>query len=360
MKRALLFASIVFASACADKKNTAQVVRKNIQHAVYASGKLYPLNHYTVISKFPGYVEKVAVHPGDSVSTGTLLISIRNEVNALNLESARNLLTLARQNADENGPQLLGLKNEVAAAESKYKLDSLTFSRTAELGKQNAISKQALDQASTQFSISRNNFQHATENFLNSQSRLKIEMQNAQNMLQAQQSNVNDYKILSVMTGKVYDVNPQTGDLVGPQVPLMEIGDPKNFEVELSVDETDVSFIHPGEAAIFTIDAFPDQVFHGIIREIFPKVIAATKTARVKASFDPDGHSFLYTGMSVEANILIEEKKNALVIPREYVRNGNQVKVKGEDSLRTIRKGIEDLQYIEVLEGLRGDEILLK
>ena len=42
---------------------------------------------------------------------------------------------------------------------------------------------------------------------------------------------------------------------------------------------------------------------------------------------------------------------------KEFVRNGNQVRLKGEDQTRTIRKGIEDLQFIEVLEGLSEQDI---
>ena len=85
-----------------------------------------------------------------------------------------------------------------------------------------------------------------------------------------------------------------------------------------------------------------------------------TKSSRVKATFNLSPGVQLYTGMSAEANILISEKKNALVIPKEFVRNGNQVRLKGEDQPRTIRKGIEDLQFIEVLEGLSEQDILVK
>jgi hypothetical protein len=56
--------------------------------------------------------------------------------------------------------------------------------------------------------------------------------------------------------------------------------------------------------------------------------------------------------MSVEANIIIAERKNALVIPREYLIEGTKVKIKDSEQLTTIKKGAEDLEFIEVLEGI--------
>ena len=62
--------------------------------------------------------------------------------------------------------------------------------------------------------------------------------------------------------------------------------------------------------------------------------------------------------MSVEANIIIEKRSNILVIPREYVFDFNKVKVKGKEESMVIKKGIEDLEYVEVLEGLSENDIL--
>ena len=63
--------------------------------------------------------------------------------------------------------------------------------------------------------------------------------------------------------------------------------------------------------------------------------------------------------MSVEANIIILEKKNALVIPREFIIQNNKVKLKSSNELVEIQKGAEDLEFVEITGGIEeGTEIV--
>jgi multidrug efflux pump subunit AcrA (membrane-fusion protein) len=212
----------------------------------------------------------------------------------------------------------------------------------------------------TQFDISRQNMIKARENYNSNKLRLKIELQNAENLLQAQISNQRDYAILSVLDGKVYDVTPNVGDLVNSQLPLMEIGDSAKFETELSVDETDVGLIKPGQNISYTIDAFPDQIFHGTVNEIFPHINSSSKTSRIKATFESEESKSFFTGMSIEANIVISEKKNVLTVKREFVTKDKTVSLKGQDKPVKVTLGAEDLEYVEILSGIKEDDVLTK
>jgi HlyD family secretion protein len=358
----LLFTVFIFSIviSCDNSNNQVKPVRNDIIQAVYASGKLFPVNHYTVYSKFPGYIQNIYVKPGMAVKQGDLLLSIRNEVSTLNTNSAFNQAQLARQNADENGPVLNSLKQELASAEAKYALDSVQFSRISVLMNENASTRQAYDQGKTQADISKQNLERAKNNIINTRSKLKIEMLNAQNLLMSQRSAEKDYQILSIIDGKVYDVLPGIGELVSPQMPLMEAGDSANFEVELAVDETDISLIKKGQKVFYIIDAFPGKTFDGIVSEIFPRINQLSKTARIKSTFPQIENMTMLFGMSVEANIIISEKKNVLVIPKEYLLNGTQVKIKGNNNPVTVKTGISDLQNIEVISGISENDYLIK
>lgn len=356
----LLCSSVIILTSCGNKDKAVHPVKKDIIQAVYASGKVFPLHHYTVVSKFPGYIQKVHVNAGDHVKIGQLLLTVRNEAGQLNTMTARNQYELARQNADENGTLLNSLRQEVNSAYSKYKMDSLTFYRLSDLLKQNATSVQSNDQAKTQFDISLSAWKRAKENYENTRSRLQVELKNAENVLRAQESNDRDYTILSVIDGKVYDVSPEPGDLVNPQLPLMEIGDSSQFEVELSVDETDISYLNVGQEIAYSIDAFPGKIFKGKITELYPKVNVASKTSRVKGSIEYEKTVELYSGMSVEANIIYREKKGALVIPRDYLVNGDKVYIKSKDDAVEVKTGVSDLEYIEILSGLSENDVLRK
>jgi multidrug efflux pump subunit AcrA (membrane-fusion protein) len=359
--RLLLTIAIVAASISGCRQSaTVKPERRDITQAVYASGKVLPLNHYLLYAKAPGYVEAIHVKAGESVRSGQRLITLRNDVNEFTISSTSNLAALARLNADENGPALSALKQEKEAARARYELDSINFNRNSSLMKDEAISKVAFDQSRTQLDLSRSGYRRAIESYNAAVARYKTEYLNALNQSGSQQSNRKDYDLLSAIDGKVYDVLPNVGDLMGVQSPLIELGDATRFEVELSIDETDIGLLKEGQQVIYGIDAYPDLPLRGVITEIIPRVNVNSKSARVKAGIEVPNDLRLYSGMTVEGNIIIGTRKNALVIPREFVRNGDLVRIAGEDSPRHIRKGFEDLEFVEVLEGLNGDEELKK
>jgi hypothetical protein len=68
----------------------------------------------------------------------------------------------------------------------------------------------------------------------------------------------------------------------------------------------------------------------------------------------------IFSGMSVEANIIITEKKSALVIPREFLIDNNKVKLKGNDTLTAVVKGAEDLEFVEIISGIDDKAELIR
>lgn len=347
----LVLLVIALLTSCSSKNNSTLPSRKDLTQAVYASGKIFPINDYKVYSKLPGYIEKIHVKVGDSVRVGQPLMTIRSEVSELNVNTAKNLLELAQKNANQNSAYLTALKQDVASAKSKYELDSVNYSRFLGLIKENATSKLQLDQSKTQFDISKQNYLKAMSSFVNAKDKIRVELENAQLQYEAQVSNKSDYTITSAVNGKIYDVTPKEGELINTQLMLMEIGDGSRFEIELSVDETDVSLIKINQEIVFEIDAYKDVVYKGKVMEVYPRINQSNKTSKVMASIKLD-NTIIYSGMSVEANIIISERKNVLVIPREYLIEGNKVKKKGSEELSIVKKGASDLEFVEVLEGL--------
>lgn len=346
--------------SCRHAADEMKPERRNLTQAVYASGKILPLNHYTVYAKFPGYVMSIPVRAGDIIKTGDALLKIKNDVGEINVQNANEQLKLALQNADPDGAFLNAIRQDVSAAQSRYSLDSLNAKRTEKLFSENAISRQALDQALTQADVSRNQLTKAKENLTSAIEKVNTELKNARNLLAAQESNRNDYTILSVLTGKVYDITPSQGDYITPQNALMELGDSAEFEAELSVDESDIGLVKSGQSISYTTDAFPGKIFRGTVSEIFPHVNSSAKTSRIKATFENPDKLPLFSGASVEANIVIAEKSNALVIRKEFLSKDKTVKIKGKDNPVPVTTGAEDLEFIEVISGLSESDILEK
>lgn len=361
MKHTLLvLLSALLVISCKNKNTTTTLQRKDLTQAVYASGKIYPLNNYKVYSKLPGYIEKIHVHVGDIIKVGDPLLTLKSVVSELNVNTAKNLLDLAKKNANENSAFFISLKQDVASAKSKYELDSINFKRFESLSKENATSKLQYDQSKTQFEISKQNYLKALNMYSNTKDKVKIELENAQIQYDAQLSNKNDYTLTSAVNGKIYDIIPKEGELVNTQFVLMEIGDGEKFEIELSVDETDASLIKNGQSIVYLIDAYKDIVFKGKVEETYPRINQNNKTAKIISSIELDKKYQIFSGMAVEANIIIAEKKNILVVPREYLIEGNKLKIKSSGNIVQIVKGAEDLEFVEIISGVEeGTEITM-
>ncbi|MCK6640612.1 MAG: efflux RND transporter periplasmic adaptor subunit [Bacteroidia bacterium] len=360
MKKLLPFALTVLLASCGGKTETASPEKRDITQAVYASGKLFPKNDYKVSARLPGYVEEIFVNVGDTVKAGQPLLRIRSEINTINVEAAKNQFALASRNASENGPVLSALKQDMMALQSKYELDSVNFRRYENLLAQKSTSQMQYDQAKVLLDNSRAAYRRSQMNYTSTKDRLRTESENARLQLDAQNSNLGDYTIAAAVNGKVYDIVPNIGDLVNSQMVLVEIGSANEFEVELSIDETDVSFVQTGQNVIYEIDAFKDVELKGTVQEIYPRISAGNKTARVTATIELKPEMNIYSGMSVESNIIVSQKKNALVIPREYIKPGNLVKVKGKEEPVKITSGVSDLEFVEVLSGITESDQLEK
>ncbi|MBI3510353.1 MAG: efflux RND transporter periplasmic adaptor subunit [Bacteroidetes bacterium] len=361
MKKILfLFPFVFFLLSCGSKNPTTHPERRDLTEAVYASGKIYPLNDYKVFAKLAGYVEEIHVHIGDTVKVGQPLLTIRSEVSAINVDAAKNQLALAQKNADDNGALILALKQDVTSTKAKYDLDSLDYARTYALLKQNASSQLQFDQSKVLMENSHATYQRALSNYTGTRDRLKTELENAKLQYDAQSSNNSDYTISAAVSGRVYDIIPKKGELVGPQLPVCELGDANAFEVELSVDETDIARVEKGQQIIYAVDAYKDREFKGVVEEEYPRISLGNKTSKVIATIEIPADVKVFSAMSIEANIIIAEKKNILVIPREYLLPDKTVKVKGKDENVKVTIGAFDLQYVEILSGLTEQDEIIK
>jgi multidrug efflux pump subunit AcrA (membrane-fusion protein) len=344
--------------SCKGGQETIHPEKRDLTQAVYASGKIFPKNDYKVSARLPGYVQEILVHVGDTVSAGQPLLRIKSEISAINVDAAKNQYNLASNNASESGPVLSALKQEVSAAESKYLLDSTNYKRFENLLASKSASQLQFDQSKVQFESSRAAWTRAKYTYSSTRDRLRTEAQNAKLQLDAQTSNQGDYTIISAVSGKVYDIMPKIGDLVSLQIPLVEIGSATEFEVELSIDETDISLVVLGQEVLYEIDAYKDIPLTGTVMEIYPRISPGNKTAKIIASVSLADDMIVYSGMSIESNIIVSEKKSVLVIPREYLKSGNTVNVKGKEEPVKITVGAGDLEFIEVTSGIsEADEL---
>ncbi|MCS6904527.1 MAG: efflux RND transporter periplasmic adaptor subunit [Bacteroidia bacterium] len=333
--------------------------RKDIVFAVFASGKINPKHIYNVVPKISGYVSKILVEVGQIVKSGQPLVVIRSETNEKNLEIARNQFLLAQKNLSEQSPLVNAARQEKESAKIRYELDSINFERYRTLWSQKVVTTQQYEQAKTQFEIAKRNYQKSLHNLRQIENQVQTEYQNAKLLLESQQSNLNEFTILSSIDGKVYDLMAQEGELVTTNTALLVIGNAQDFETELYIDEKDISFVKPGQKVIYEISAYRGKFFEGQVQKIYPRINPTNKTCKIIATIHTQDFEF-YAGLSLEANIIISERKNALVIPKSFLfNNENVIRKEKQDTIKII-KGIEDLEYVEILGGIDEKTEIIK
>ena len=347
---------------CGPKQQTVQPVVQRITQAVYASGRLYPKNYYRVAARMPGVVAEVYVVAGDTVRQGMPLIKIKNTTAEIGVEVAQNAYALAEDNARETSAYLSAAQAEYESARAKYEYDSVSAYRQQRLLDAQATSRSVYDAAATQLDVSRQQLRKAQQTYRTIQQRAQLERRNALLQVQAQRSNRDEYIIYAVEDGVVYDVVPNVGEVVSPPMLLIELGRASDYEVELSIDETDIALLSLGQRVVYTIDSYKNERFEGVITHINPRVSASDKTAKVTASISRPSRVTFLPGMSLEANIVVAERRNAVVIPRDYLKPGSMVQVQRSSGMEMIKvtTGIEDLRYVEVVKGLSPSDVLVR
>ncbi len=354
---------LILATACGKKEDKTQPVYKDITQAVYASGKIFPKDYYRLNISVPGYIREIFVKVGDTVKVGQPLFAMKSEVSNLNVATARNNLDLANINASENSAFMTAVKQDIALAREKMELDSVNYERLKSLAENNATTKVALDQARTQYMSSRQNHRKALANFNATRAKLKTEVKNAENLYKAQLSNSNDFTYYSSVTGRVYDIAGRQGEYYTPQQIIMELGRIDDYEVELSVDEADIHYLAKAQEVVFQTEAYPNLFLKGTITEVYPKISNANKSIKVLASIVLPPGINMYAGATLEANIINQRKKKALVVPRYYLSNDSLIvkkNGKGKKQKIKVELGIGNVEFVEVLGNLSLEDEVYK
>jgi hypothetical protein len=88
---------------------------------------------------------------------------------------------------------------------------------------------------------------------------------------------------------------------------------------------------------------------------------ARDQTFRVDVNFDSPLPA-RYAGLSAEANIIIQEKAKALVVPKEYLIGADSLRIlkDGEPQLVQVKTGLRSLAFVEILSGIDARTALVK
>jgi multidrug efflux pump subunit AcrA (membrane-fusion protein) len=347
--RKLIFFVPIALIGCTEERESTFAKYDEIVEAVYSSVVLEPEGTYAINATISGIVTDVQVNEGDSIAIGQTIYSIDNAAAKLNTESSELNYQYLLSNSFGNQSILNELKLELETAKSKLTTDSTNYMRYKALFNDNVVSKVELDNTLLLYEQSKN-FVGTLKNRI---ARTKVELDNqvnqAKNARDLNQLKTMEYRINSLADGMVYQLLKEKGEFVTMQETIAVIGKKDSYKIKMQIDEVDIAKVKVGQKVVITLEAFKDKPMDAKVSKIAPKMNEKTQTFEVEATFVGMPEK-LYMGLTGEGNIVIQEKRKTLVIPRAYLQEGN--KVETDAGLVAVKVGLSNWEFIEILSGI--------
>ena len=273
--------------------------------AVYATGTVEPVRWAAVAPALKGRLREILVDDGDRVVAGQLLARLDDTVAAA----------------------------QVAEAEARARFAAEEAERLEWLIERSATARREADRA-------------------------RSEARALEAAAEAQRRRLGDYDLQAPMAGVVLRRDGEPGEMVDTGDILFWIGELEPLRVTAEVDEEDMPRVRVGQPALLRADAFPDRVIEGRLAAITPKGDPRQKTYRVRIALPSDAG--LLIGMTVEANIVVREEPDALLVPSAALRDGAVYVLEGDRAARRpVETGVVGPELAEVRGPLAQGELVI-
>ena len=292
-----------------------------------------------------GRIDTLAVHEGDRVRRGQLLMKLWND-------DQRAQQTLAETQVEQAGKQAGEACTLAANAQREAQ-------RAASLHRQGFVSVAAEDAARSGAEAKQAACATAKAAVRQAEARLAA--------TRVEQGRTTLYApfdgIVAKIVGEVGEYSTPSPPGV-PTPPAIDLIDPSCLYVSAPMDEVDAPKVKVGQSARISIDAYGKRSFDARVRRVAPYVTAVEKQARtvdVEVDFArAEDIKDLLVGYSANVEIILEVRERALRVPTAALLEGGRVLVyRADDGVleeRKVRTGIANWEFTEVLEGLAAGE----
>jgi RND family efflux transporter MFP subunit len=340
---------------------TAPVQRISVQRSVELSGTLISPDQARVSSEVAGIVRDVLVEIGQEVNVGQDLVRLDTTELNLALQRAESALrqTEAQLGITEGG--LLPPDEEIAVvrtAAANRDDARAQLTRAQESFSKGLSSKADFDTAQTRVKVTEAAYQAAMENVRS----LKASLQDRRAAFDLARKKLNDAVIRAPIAGAVAERTVQRGEYIRENTPVVTIVRMHPLKLRTGVQEKYANLVRQDQTVDFKVEPYPDDMFRGKIAFISPAVDQASRTFTAEIIVDNPSHK-LKPGFFAKGEIHVKRDDNVLAVPEETVSNlagvsSVYVIVNGTVKQTTIQTGEKEGKFIEVVSGLKGDEIL--
>jgi HlyD family secretion protein len=354
------------------------IERGDVARSVVARGKIEPLSKVEVKSKANGLIMSLLADVGDSVTNGQILA----ELDKVDLQAQVREAVATRDGEAANLQAAIAAeaKARIEAANPELEFARRDFVRAQELFNQKIASQQQLDDASRAHEVAKNRQQLLDASVQTASAQVeqaRARVAAAKAALDRAEETLRYATIRAPFSGIVLTRPTEVGDAVSSILNLgsaatliMTLGDVSSVYIKGDVDEADIGKADCGQRVRTKVESFPNESFEGVVKRIAPmgKELNNVTTFEVRVSIlNPQGR--LRVNMTANAEIVLEEHKNVLLVPEAALVYEKDKKVsvqrlapasrQGWDKT-PVKTGISNGQRTEVLEGLKeGDKLVL-
>jgi len=293
---------------------TAKVEQGDIHQIIEATGTINPVTLVQVGSQVSGMISKLYVDFNSKVTQGQIVAEIDPKL-------FQGAVLQAQADLENAQASLAAAKANLAKDEATLKQNKLDYERAKSLVPPGVMSQQQLDQAKATYDAI--TAQAGSDRAAIQQAEAQVAQKSAS--LKVAQTNL-DYTIIRAPTnGTVVNRNIDIGQTVAAslQAPtLFTIAqDLTKMYVYAKTDEGDVGQIRPGHTADFQVDAFPKEVFHGVVSQVRMNATTVQNVVTydtIVEFVNPD--TKLFPGMTAYVSIPVASVSNVIKIPNAALR----------------------------------------
>jgi len=262
--------------------------KRSLKPFVETIGTLNPYEEVIVSAEVDGIIKDVKADEGSIVSKGQVLAAIDDT--DYNLEVKRADAALRQ-------------------AEATLSNTNLEYQRKEALYKEQLVTQQQFDDASTRRSLAEADVERAKADFsLARQKLLKT-------------------KVYSSLAGVVKEKKTEKGNYVKNGTSLFTVVRNNPIKLNFTVTEKDVGKLKMGQDVLFKVDAFPDREFKGKLSIIYPCLEENTRTLQVEAQV-PNQNGLLKPGLFAHVTLYTGAERGIILVPvTSLLYEGETVKV---------------------------------
>lgn len=365
-------------------------MKRTITESITANGKVQPEIEVKISPEVSGEIIELNIKEGEHVEKGAVLCRIKPDTYLSYKERA-----IAAVNSS---------KARLTQSQAQQAQSELAFNRSKQLFGQKAISESDFETAKTNFDVAQSSVKGAM-----------FEVESSQASLKEAEENLRKTTIYAPMGGTISKLNVELGErVVGTAqyagTEILRIADLSRMETRVDVNENDIVRVKMNDTAFIEVDAYLDRKFKGVVTQIANSASIQGASSDQVTSFEvrilllEDSYKDLINsknpspfrpGMSTTVDIRTQTKYNILTVPIQAVTtrsdslnnnaatgltevkedqqvNQNTPSVKPSELKEivfianknlakqvVVRTGIQDNTYIEIVEGLTGDEDII-